>query len=94
MGSGHHNDRRFDGLWSSDRLNWWDVRGGELVLVVAGMDDETGLPFTQETALELLDAVDLAELEAWAIEQGQELAPLFERVPCVSLGSFQMAKAA
>lgn len=93
MSSGHLNNRRFDGLWTADQENGWDVRGGELVLVVAGRD-EAGLPLTQNAALELLDEVDLAELEAWSHEQGQELAPLFERVPCVSLAFFSMAKAA
>lgn len=95
MSSGHLNDRRFDGLWVDALKNGWDVRDGDPVLVVAVVDEETGKPFTQKAAFELLDEVDLAQLEAWADEQGQELGPLFESLPVrVSLTSFPMAKAA
>ena len=79
-------------LYFDSNGNGWDACG-KLVDAWFEDEDET-VRYTQATARKALTEEDRAEFAEWSREQGQELSPLFERVPCVSRGSFQMAKAA
>lgn len=83
------------GLLHDSNGNGWDACGK---LVDPWFEDEAEtVRYTHETALKAQSEADREAFEEWSHDQGQELAPAFEHVPCVpcvSLASFSMAKAA